>query len=96
MEAGLYGIVAVPIGTPGALTCQEESCGRSWIEDITPAGRCPWEYDHAIESEEDYALACDAMYAADPSNRCQHDNGVEDVEGVEVCEMCGETVEAHA
>lgn len=24
---------------------------------------------------------------------CEHDNGTEQVDGVEVCEMCGETVE---
>lgn len=28
----------------GAVTCG--TCGTSWAEDITPAGRCPWEYDH--------------------------------------------------
>lgn len=24
---------------------------------------------------------------------CEHDNGTEEVEGVDVCEMCGETME---
>jgi len=41
---GAYGIKAVPANTPGAMTCGH--CGLSWAEDITPAGRCPWEYDH--------------------------------------------------
>lgn len=41
---GAYGIVAVDSDTPGAITCG--TCGRSWAEDITPAGRCPWEYEH--------------------------------------------------
>jgi len=27
---------------------------------------------------------------------CEHDNGLEEIEGVEVCEMCGVTVEPHA
>ena len=43
---GAYGIKEVPSYTPFALTCQDESCGRSWVEDITPAGRCPWEHEH--------------------------------------------------
>lgn len=46
---GLYGITAVTPDTPGALTCG--ICGASWAEDITPAGRCPWEYDHATPDE---------------------------------------------
>ncbi|AWY05830.1 hypothetical protein SEA_PIONEER3_2 [Microbacterium phage Pioneer3] len=66
---------------------------------LTPAGALyvadVRRYGHD-DCEECYAVACDAQYAADPSNRCQHDNGVEDVEGVEVCDMCGETVEPHA
>lgn len=43
-EPGAYGIEEVPHDTPGAIHCTE--CGRSWAEDITPAGRCPWESDH--------------------------------------------------
>lgn len=43
-EVGMNGIKAVQPGTPDAYTC--EACGRSWMED-TPAGRCPFEYDHA-------------------------------------------------
>lgn len=42
---GAYGIQAVPAHTPGALMCG--TCGRAWMEDITPAGRCPWEGEHA-------------------------------------------------
>lgn len=41
---GLYGITAVDPSTPGALRCG--TCGRAWLDDITPAGRCPWEYHH--------------------------------------------------
>jgi hypothetical protein len=43
-ELGSYGIVPVLPDAAGALTCGE--CGQSWIQDITPAGRCPWEGDH--------------------------------------------------
>jgi hypothetical protein len=45
---GLYGIRAVSLPAPGALTCG--TCGRSWTDDITPAGRCPWEYEHKEEA----------------------------------------------
>lgn len=38
---GAYGIERVSVG---AVTCGE--CGAAWDDDITPAGRCPWEYDH--------------------------------------------------
>lgn len=41
---GAYGIEEVPRSTPGALICG--SCGRTWLEDITPSGRCPWEDKH--------------------------------------------------
>lgn len=41
---GSYGIEAVDPATPGAIVCGE--CGLAWTKDITPAGRCPWEYDH--------------------------------------------------
>lgn len=44
---GAYGIKEVPRTTPGALICG--SCGRAWTEDITPAGRCPWEAEHEPE-----------------------------------------------
>lgn len=43
-EPGAYGIQQVTSGTPDAMTCG--TCGRSWLEDITPAGRCPWEERH--------------------------------------------------
>lgn len=39
---GVYGILAVP-RSEGAFHCYE--CRRSWNEE-TPAGRCPWEYQH--------------------------------------------------
>ena len=56
MSAGAYGITEVPAGTPRALTCGDPSCGKSWMEDITPAGRCPWEADHRdIEEPRDIA-----------------------------------------
>ena len=40
------------------LTCGHPSCGRSWndaaISEVTPvpAGRCPFEYEHAASDEE--------------------------------------------
>lgn len=43
-EPGAYGIARVPPETPGALICG--ACGRAWSQDITPAGRCPWEHLH--------------------------------------------------
>lgn len=56
---GAYGIEEVPASTPGAMTCG--TCGRSWADDITPAGRCPWEYDHVDEEEEDAPTADDIL-----------------------------------
>lgn len=50
-EPGAYGIKAVSPLTPGAMICG--SCGRAWLEDITPAGRCPWEDKHAHSDGED-------------------------------------------
>lgn len=44
MSAGAYGIEEVPRSTPGALICG--TCGKAWTQDITPAGRCPWEAEH--------------------------------------------------
>lgn len=41
---GAYGIKEVDPETYGAMVCG--TCGRAWDEDITPAGRCPFEYDH--------------------------------------------------
>lgn len=41
---GSFGIVEVRTGT-GNCKCGE--CGREWLEDITPAGRCPFEAEHA-------------------------------------------------
>lgn len=44
-EPGAYGIESVnPLEHPDALVCGQ--CYAAWVEDITPAGRCPWEYDH--------------------------------------------------
>ncbi|AXH70193.1 hypothetical protein HOT74_gp82 [Microbacterium phage KaiHaiDragon] len=51
---GAFGIEAVDPSTPGALICG--TCGRAWLEDITPAGRCPWEYDHPSVDQEDTFL----------------------------------------
>lgn len=45
---GAYGIREV---RDGLMECG--TCGRRWAEDITPAGRCPWEHLH---SEEEPAL----------------------------------------
>lgn len=41
---GALGIEEVPPSTAGALVCGE--CGKAWTQDITPAGRCPWEHEH--------------------------------------------------
>lgn len=41
---GALGIKSVDPKTPGAIVCG--ACGKAWMEDITPAGRCPWEGDH--------------------------------------------------
>jgi len=32
------------------------TCYRSWREDITPAGRCPWEYSHDADRKADIAI----------------------------------------
>ena len=40
---GAYGIQENP---DGPITCG--TCGRRWAEDITPSGRCPWEYLHGM------------------------------------------------
>jgi hypothetical protein len=47
-DTGSYGIVAVDPATSDALVCGD--CGRAWLQDITPAGRCPWEYLHGAET----------------------------------------------
>lgn len=44
MTTGAYGVAQVTTGTVGAMWCPD--CGKSWLEDITPAGRCPWEHEH--------------------------------------------------
>lgn len=61
---GAYGIEAVDPSTPGAMVCG--TCGRAWAEDITPAGRCPWEDQHADDAQDDAHLAAhgDALIAA--------------------------------
>ncbi|QGJ92737.1 hypothetical protein QDA04_gp67 [Microbacterium phage Megan] len=41
---GALGIEEVPPSTPGAVVCG--TCGKAWVEDITPASRCPWEDTH--------------------------------------------------
>ena len=40
---GSYGITRVEYRQE-CMTCLE--CYRHWMEDITPAGRCPWEHLH--------------------------------------------------
>lgn len=62
MATGMYGIESVSEDTPGALTCAE--CGMSWAEDITPAGRCPWEHDHEYGEDESALTAPDWSVAA--------------------------------
>lgn len=53
-EPGAYGIVAIDPTIPNAIVCG--SCGRAWAEDITPAGRCPWEDLHAEEDDSDESM----------------------------------------
>lgn len=67
---GAYGIQAVPPHTPGALTCG--TCGRAWMEDITPAGRCPWEDVHGgwvpivhLDGVDEGRAIVDALYNVD-------------------------------
>lgn len=54
-DKGAYGIVSVPPTTPGAIVCG--SCGRAWMEDITPAGRCAFEELHEA-FDEDVCVDC--------------------------------------
>lgn len=58
---GAYGIEAVDPSTPGAMVCGE--CGRAWADDITPAGRCPWEADHLDPDaeENDFCYECNRV-----------------------------------
>lgn len=39
---------------PGDMVCLD--CYRSWRDDITPAGRCPWEYLHTTDRNTHIAL----------------------------------------
>lgn len=50
---GMFGIPRVEY-RDGCMTCLE--CYRHWMDDITPAGRCPWEYQHATDRPEYVAL----------------------------------------
>lgn len=50
---GAYGIRRTEY-RHGDIICQE--CYRSWREDVTPAGRCPWEYLHQTDRREHIAL----------------------------------------
>lgn len=43
---GAYGITRTEYRS-GDMVCRE--CYRSWREDITPSGRCPWEYQHSTD-----------------------------------------------
>jgi hypothetical protein len=51
--AGMYGIRRTEYRT-GDMVCL--TCYRSWREDVTPAGRCPWEYQHDTDHRQDVAL----------------------------------------
>lgn len=48
MSAGTYGIEEAPADATDVQTCG--TCGKRWVPDITPAGRCPWEWMHDSES----------------------------------------------
>lgn len=50
---GMYGINRAEY-LPGRMICEE--CYRAWREDITPAGRCPWEHLHETDRSEHVAL----------------------------------------
>jgi hypothetical protein len=69
LEAGTYGIIQVdPATTPRLLTCAV--CARSWAEDITPAGRCPWEHMHDDDEPDDEpATLTPGQIAADVMRR---------------------------
>ena len=49
---GSYGIRRAEY-REGDMVCGE--CYRPWREDITPAGRCPWEASHATDRRGDIA-----------------------------------------
>lgn len=50
---GAYGITRTEY-RDGDMICLE--CYRSWREDITPAGRCPWEHQHTMDHHAHIAL----------------------------------------
>lgn len=50
---GLFGISRVEY-RGDCVTCLE--CYRHWAEDITPAGRCPWEHLHERDQRTHVAL----------------------------------------
>ena len=50
---GAYGIPRTEY-RDGDMVCGE--CYRSWREDITPAGRCPWEHMHSRDRRGDIAI----------------------------------------
>lgn len=107
---GAYGIEAVDPATPGALVCNE--CGRAWTEDITPAGRCPWEdmHDDDDDAQEVAHLAAhgdaliEAYYAAQNDLRghafpaLNPETVTDDGETYEAlrCPRCGGLVDADA
>lgn len=47
IRPGAFGIEYNP---DGQVQCGH--CGLTWEEDITPAGRCPWEWDHEYDEDE--------------------------------------------
>ena len=47
---GAYGIARTEY-RDGDMVCLD--CYRSWREDITPSGRCPWEYQHSTDRQVD-------------------------------------------
>jgi hypothetical protein len=63
-ERGAYDIGEVPPTTPGAIVCG--TCGAAWLEDITPAGRCPWEHNHNYPAgDEDTSIDVWLRFAED-------------------------------
>ena len=45
-------VIETTADDPAAIVCG--TCGKAWLRDITPAGRCPWEADHPEDTPQTY------------------------------------------
>lgn len=66
-------VIETTADDPAAIVCG--TCGKAWLRDITPAGRCPWEADHpeepSIMTRQDYMNASgEAFMAGEDTNPC--------------------------